>query len=100
MNIWLIILGMAAVTYSVRLLPLTTLNVETLPLWVKRALRYVPIAVLSAIVAPEYLPGEGWFEYTIDAHLWAGITAIAVAWLTHSTLLTIGLGMAVLLLLS
>ncbi len=99
MNIWLTILGMAAVTYSVRLLPLTMLKVETLPLWVKRALRYVPIAVLSAIVTPEYLPADGWFYYTVDAHLWAGIAAIAAAWFTHSTLLTIGIGMAVLLLL-
>lgn len=97
MNIWLTILGMAAVTYSVRLLPLTALKVETLPMWIKRGLRYVPIAVLSAIVTPEYLPGNGWFNYTVDERLLAGIAAIILAWFTRSTILTIAVGMAILL---
>lgn len=100
MTIWLTILGMAIVTYSVRVLPLAFLNVDSLPAGVKRGLRYVPIAVLSAIITPEYLPAKDWFHYTVDAHLIAGLAAIGVAWLTHSTVLTILVGMAILIALS
>lgn len=97
MTHWLTIFGMAVVTYGVRVLPLTTFDADTLPMWVKRGLRYVPIAVLSAIITPEYLPSEGWFNYTVDAHLLAGIVAIGVAYFTRSTTLTIFIGMLVLL---
>jgi branched-subunit amino acid transport protein len=100
MKIWITILGMAAVTYGTRTLPLTTLREEALPLWVRHGLKYVPIAVLSAIIGPEYLPAEDWFQFTVDGHLVAGIAAIAVAWFTKSTLITIFVGMAILVALT
>jgi branched-subunit amino acid transport protein len=100
MNIWLIILGMTVVTYGVRLLPLTIVDENALPTWARRGLTYVPIAVLSAIIAPSYIPSDGWLQYTIDAHLVAGLAAIAVAWFSRSTILTIIVGMGVLILLS
>jgi branched-subunit amino acid transport protein len=99
MEIWLIILGMALVTYLPRLLPLTHLREETLPAWVKRSLEYVPIAVLSALVSVEFLPSPGWGQFTFDAHLPAGLAAVAIAWRTHSAILTIVGGMAIFLLL-
>ncbi len=100
MTLWLTILGMAMVTFGVRVLPLTIFNAETLPVWMKRGLRYVPIAVLSAIVTPEYLPNNGWFDYTVDTHLVAGAAAIGVAWFTRSTILTLGVGMTLLIALT
>ncbi len=98
MNIWLIIFGMALVTYIPRLIPLTTTNEAWLPVWLKRALDYVPITVLSAIVGTELLPSEGWLNYTVDAHLLAGVVAIGIAWFTRNTIKTIIGGVAVLLL--
>ena len=100
MKIWIIILGMAVVTYGTRTLPLTTIREDALPYWVRRGLKYAPIAVLSAIIAPEYIPSETWFQFTIDGHLVAGIVAIAVAWFARSTIITIVAGMAILVLLT
>lgn len=100
MTIWLTIIGMAAVTYGVRVLPLTAVNADALPEWVRRGLAYVPVAVLSAIVGPAFLPSSAWGQFTIDAHLLAGAVAVGVAWYSKSTILTIVVGMAILLALS
>ena len=99
MEIWLIILGMALVTYLPRLLPLTHLREESLPTWVKRSLQYVPIAVLSALVSVEFLPHPAWGQFTLDARLPAGLAAAAIAWRTRSAIWTIVGGMAIFLLL-
>jgi branched-subunit amino acid transport protein len=63
-------------------------------------LRYVPPAVLSAIIFPELLmPGGtltiGWG----NVRLFAGLAAALVAWRTRNVLLTIVVGMGVLYLL-
>lgn len=85
MSLWLTLLGMTLVTLALRasflLLPP---GIETPPL-LKRALRYVPAAVLTAIWAPEVLHG--------DERLPAGIVAIAVAWRWSRTFATIAAGL-------
>jgi branched-subunit amino acid transport protein len=98
MTIWLIIIGMAIVTYGPRVLPLTILNEESLPHWLRRGLVYVPIAVLSAISVPSFLPHEEWGQFTLDGHLIAGVVGIAAAWYSKNTIVTIVAGMVVLLL--
>jgi branched-subunit amino acid transport protein len=100
MNIWLVILGMALVTFAIRFLPFIALDEESLPGWARRGLNYVPVAVLTAISVPEFLPHEDWGIFTVGAHLPAGLVAILVAWYSKSTILTIAAGMAVLLLFS
>lgn len=100
MTIWLTILGMAVVTYGARLIPLTALDEEALPTWARRGLTYVPIAVLSAIIAPAYLPHEQWGEFTVDGRLLAGLIAIFVAYRTKNILVTIGVGMLALMILN
>ncbi len=99
MNIWFIILSMALVTYLLKLLPLTLLGENALPLWARRGLNYVPIAVLSALIGVSFVPSTDWLSFTLDAHLPAGIVAILIAWFTRNALLTIAGGMVVLLLL-
>jgi len=100
MTIWFIILGMAAVTYIPRVMPLIALNEESLPLWARRGLSYVPIAVLSAVIAPEFLPSEDYGQFVVDGRLLAGIVAVAVAWKTHNTALTVILGIIALVILT
>lgn len=100
MTIWLTILGMALVTFGTRWLPFTIVREENLPEWARRGLVYVPVAVLSAIIAPEFLPHTEWGKFIVDGHLVAGMVAIAVAWYSRNVLLTIGVGLLVLLLLS
>ena len=94
MSLWLTIAGMAAVTYALRasflLLPA---SVET-PELARRALRYVPAAVLTAIWAPELaLQKEVLFLSLENARLLAGAVAIAVAWRYRLTFATIVSGL-------
>jgi len=90
MTVWLTVIGMALVTYALRasflLLPP---HVET-PALLRRALRYVPAAVLTAIWAPEVALSPG-FE-----QLAAAAVAIAVAWRSRRTFATIVAGLAAL----
>lgn len=94
MNYWLIIIAMGVVTFGIRWLPIVLLGRIEIPLVVQRALRFVPPAVLSAIVAPELLMPGGEFNLSPDnARLMAGLIATVVAWRTKNVLLTIAVGM-------
>lgn len=100
MNHWLIICGMGLVTYAIRLVPLLALERLPIPPRLKQALRYVPPAVLSAIIFPELLRPEGVLDLSLgNARLLAGGLALLTAWFTKNILLTIALGMAALWLL-
>jgi branched-subunit amino acid transport protein len=97
MQIWLVIGGMAIVTYGLRasflLLPP---GVQTPPL-LRRALRFVPAAVLTAIWAPELLlQNQVLYVALENERLMAGIVAIAVAWRWRLTSLTIAAGLTAL----
>lgn len=71
-----------------------------LPAALGRALRFVPVAVLTAIIVPEILrPGGQLNLAPANPRLWAGLLAVIIAWRTRSVLLTIALGMATLWLL-
>lgn len=88
---------MALVTYVLRaaflLLPP---GVET-PVLLKRALRFVPAAVLTAIWAPELALQGGAVALSLhNERLLAGIVAVAVAWTWRTTLATIVAGLAAL----
>jgi branched-subunit amino acid transport protein len=63
------------------------------PGWFIRWLPFVPIAALTALVAPEVLLVAGKFSPGIDnSRLWAALVAIVVAALWRNTLLTIAIG--------
>jgi branched-subunit amino acid transport protein len=69
-------------------------------LWLTRALRFVPTAVLTAIIVPDLvLKGGALAISPTNARLIAGVIAIGVAWRTKNALITIGVGMAALLVL-
>ncbi|HZY42126.1 MAG TPA: AzlD domain-containing protein, partial [Anaerolineae bacterium] len=94
MNYWLIIVAMGLVTFGIRLLPIVLLGRIEIPLVVQRALRFVPPAVLSAIIAPELLMPRGALDISLsNARLIAGVIAMVVAWRTKNVLLTIAAGM-------
>jgi branched-subunit amino acid transport protein len=97
MSVWLVIAGMAAVTYALRasflVLPP---SVET-PALARRALRYVPAAVLTAIWAPELLLEDRVLFLALqNERLLAGAVAIAVAWRWRLASVTIAAGLAAL----
>ena len=61
---------------------------------VMRALRFVPVAALTAIFIPEMALQNGELVLSLEnIRLVAGIIAILVAWRTKSALWTIGVGM-------
>lgn len=100
MSIWLIILLAGLITFATRLSFIVLLERIKAPEWFLRALRFVPVAVLSAIAFPELISRNGsLFVSARSPELWAGILAIFVAWRTRSILVTIAIGMAGLLVL-
>ena len=99
MNELLLILGMALVTFAVRYPVLVLVSKIPLPDRVFRALRYVPPAVLAAIIVPAVLMPDGQTVNFAPSNsaLIAGIIAGVIAWRTKNLLLTIVLGMAIFL---
>lgn len=94
MALWLTILGMGLVTYAIRAVPLLTLDRLPMPPRLRQALRFVPPAVLSAIVFPELAwPGNRFDLSLANDRLLAGVLAIAVAAFSKNVLLVIALGM-------
>jgi branched-subunit amino acid transport protein len=97
MTLWAALIGMTVVTFALRasflLLPP---HVET-PALLRRALRYVPPAVLTAIWAPELLLKDQVLHLSPENEkLLAGAVAIAVAWRWKLTSLTIAAGLVAL----
>lgn len=100
MNIWAAMLIGGGLTYLTRLSFIFIFGFIETPPFLKRALRFVPSAVLSAIVFQELFIRNGALNLTFDNHrLLAGIFAILVGLRTRRSLLVIGVGLAALWLL-
>ena len=100
MNIWLIMLVGGLVTFLIRFSFIYLFGKFHIPETVRKALHYVPPAVLSAIVFPELLlPGGTWNLSLENYRLLAGLAAVLVAWFSRNILVTILAGMIVLFLL-
>jgi branched-subunit amino acid transport protein len=98
MNIWLVMLIGGLLTFATRLSFILLLDRIKVPQWFQRGLRFVPVAVLSAIILPELAsPNGALFLSWRNPQLLAGIVAILVAWRTRNVILTIVAGMAALL---
>ncbi|WP_242342648.1 AzlD domain-containing protein [Anaeromyxobacter terrae] len=95
---WFPVLVVAGlVTFAIRLSFIALLGKVELPPIVTHALRFVPPAVLSAIVFPELLVREGALDLRPgNLRLVAGVVAALVAWRTRNVVLTIAVGMAAL----
>lgn len=100
MNIWLVMLAGGLITFGIRLSFIYLFGrIETPPL-VQRSLRFVPPAVLSAILVPEIVLHAGKLDLSLgNERLLAGLVAVATALVTKDTLLTILAGMGALLIL-
>jgi branched-subunit amino acid transport protein len=99
-NIWLVMLLGGVLTFGMRMSFIYLFGRFEIPALVKRALRFVPPAVLSAMIAPALFVPNNKLDLGLDNHrLLAGAVAILVAWRTKNTMLTILAGMAALLIL-
>jgi branched-subunit amino acid transport protein len=90
-----LILGMASVTFAARYPVLAFLSRVPMPPSVMAALKFVPPAVLAALITPALLvaPDGRLALSPANATLIGGIVAGLVAWRTHHLLLTLGAGL-------
>jgi branched-subunit amino acid transport protein len=91
-----LVLACALVTAVPRVLPLVVLSRLQLPAWLLDWLRYVPIAILAALLALEvFFPG-GVRNFALSNPALPGVVAaLAVAALTRSILGAVAAGIAV-----
>ncbi|MBK5109294.1 MAG: AzlD domain-containing protein, partial [Anaerolineales bacterium] len=87
---WVTIIAAGLLTYATRLFPIISYGRFEMPNQVERALRFVPVAVLTAIFLPEmaYIQEELMLSFR-NPRLLAGLLAIVVAWRTKNVMYTI-----------
>lgn len=94
MTLWLMMLVIGAVTYAIRLSCISLLGQKDMPALLLKALHFVPITVLPAIILPELLLRNKALALSIQNPRWIpGVLAAIVAWRTRNVLLTIAVGM-------
>jgi branched-subunit amino acid transport protein len=94
----LMVAGMMAVTFGVRYPVLALVSRLTLPPVVLGALKFIPPAVLTAIIIPAVLMPAGRLEPGLDnGYLVAAVASALIAWRSKNLLLTIVAGMAIFL---
>ncbi len=97
---WLVMITVGILTFATRLSFIVLLERWQTPPMLRRALRFVPVAVLTAIIAPELAMPAGHLDISFgNLRLLAGIVAILVAWKTRNIVWTIVAGMAALFVL-
>jgi branched-subunit amino acid transport protein len=96
LEIWVALIGMAAVTIVTRAFFLMAGERVTLPDRIQRALRYAPAAALAAIVVPDLMTWQGHFTLSPDNYkLVAGVAAALFYLATRKMVGMIAVGMAV-----
>jgi branched-subunit amino acid transport protein len=100
MSIWRVMVFAGLLTFGTRLSFILLLDRIKVPDWFRRGLRFVPVAVLSAIILPELVTRNNALDLSLhNPQLYAGALAILVAWRTKNVLLTISIGMGALLII-
>jgi branched-subunit amino acid transport protein len=95
--LWLAIVGAGIVTFALRLSFIALLERIEIPRFLGRALRFVPAAVLTAVLIPLLFYTNGASGFSLgNERLLAGLVAVLIAWRTRSVLFTLGGGMATL----
>lgn len=97
-TVWVIIIAAGVGTYVLKLSFILLLGgIDHVPPSISGVLRFVPPAVLAALIAPEIISLSTASPTAVEfdtAKLAAGIWAGTVAWRTENVLATIGVGMA------
>jgi branched-subunit amino acid transport protein len=100
MSIWLVMLLGGLITFLIRFSLIYLFGRFKIPETLGRALRYVPPAVLSAIIFTELFFREGTLNLSLEnTRLLASLIAILIAWISRNTLITIIAGMIALFVL-
>ena len=100
LKLWAVILVVGALNYLSRLSFIAFFARRAMPPMLARALRYVPAAMLTALIVPMVIDVT---PQGLQPHLpkvIAAVIATVVAWYKLGTLWTLGVGMAALWLLN
>ena len=100
LKLWMVVFAVGLLNYLSRLSFIAVFARRSMPPLLARALRYVPAAMLTALVLPMIM-GEATAGSAMGFNPKAGAAVLAgvVAFYTRSTLWTLGTGMATLWLL-
>ncbi|WP_413701034.1 AzlD domain-containing protein [Psychromonas sp. KJ10-10] len=100
MNEVLLILGMFIITFSIRFIMFAFAGKISFPGWLAKSLKFVPPAVLTAIIIPAVVMPNGVIDMSLtNNYLIAALFAFVIALITKNLLKTIGLGMTFFLIL-
>lgn len=100
MNEFWLILGMFVITFGIRFIMFAFAGKITFPIWIQQSLRFVPPAVLTAIIVPSVVMHSGEIDFSFNnVYLLAAIISVVISLVTKSLLKTIFFGMLVFLLL-
>ena len=95
MKIWVVIVVVGALNYLSRLSFIAFFANRRVPPLLARALKFVPAAMLTALVVPMVVASPATATgIVIDARLPAALIAVAVAYVTRSSVGTMVAGMA------
>ena len=93
-EVWLVIIGMALVTFATRNFFIVFGDSLRMPERVQHALRYAPVCALAALVGPEVLAPGGAIQL-LQPKFFAALAATVVVLWTRNMLLTMAAGMVV-----
>ena len=92
--IWFVIIATGLINFAARFSMFSGFSPKRLPDWLQDALGFVPIAVLTAIIAPAVLlDGNGIIAIVDNTRFYAALVAIIIALITRSVLATISTGL-------
>ncbi len=99
-EIFLIIFGMAAVTFATRFSCVALFSKTGMPKWLERWLKHIPNAILTALIVPALLLPQGQIDISWQNHyLIAGMVAAVIAYKSRNIIATLLLGMGTMLVL-
>ncbi|MDB4837622.1 AzlD domain-containing protein [Marinomonas sp.] len=91
-----ILLGMFTVTFGVRFVLLASAHKVVMPVFVERGLKFVPVAVLTAIIIPMILMPDQQLDISLtNVWLLGGLAAFIIGIWRQQQLLTIATGVGV-----
>ncbi|MDW7673259.1 MAG: AzlD domain-containing protein [Bacillota bacterium] len=99
-EIFILILGMGLVTYLTRVGAFLVMGNREMPEKVKVFLKYIPVAMLTAIIVPELVMPQGEVALNLSNHyLLAGVGAIAIAYFTKNVIYTVVVGLTIVIMM-
>jgi branched-subunit amino acid transport protein len=100
LKLWCVIFAVGLLNYLSRLSFIAVFSRRRMPTMLARALKYVPAAMLTALILPMLVGnGDPAGAAIVNPKVAAAIIAGIVAFFTRSTLITLGVGMGALWLL-